>query len=134
MVLYFQIESRVEGDGSRAGIRTPVTGVLLAALPPTPILCCPFRKLNLYYYCSLHVLWGPMRCRDGYEEQASKVSWREWGYFVGFYLGDGNIYIDRKRYDYRIRLFFGLHELEILKRLVNIIESLGFNANVFCTG
>ncbi len=41
-----------------------------------------------------------------------------WGYLIGFYLGDGNIYIDRRRYDYRLRFFINHDDEEIIDRLV----------------
>ncbi|RLG80228.1 MAG: hypothetical protein DRO13_04265, partial [Thermoprotei archaeon] len=56
---------------------------------------------------------------------------RAWGYLVGFYMGDGNIYIDIKRYDYRLRLFLNAKEAVIRDRLINILRVYGLNPGFF---
>ena len=56
---------------------------------------------------------------------------RRWGYLIGFYLGDGNVYIDRRRYDYRLRFFINPNDEEIIDKLITLLKDMGLNVNVF---
>ncbi len=59
---------------------------------------------------------------------------KEWGYLTGFFMGDGNIYIDKKRYDYRLRLFLNIRETTIRDKLIKILRGYGLNPNFFRQG
>ncbi len=63
--------------------------------------------------------------------ESMNLTLRELGYLIGFILGDGNIYIDAKRYDYRLRLFPNSNEKQIIRRLLSIILKIGLKPNVF---
>ena len=72
-----------------------------------------------------------MKCNIDIDFIVAKIGWRRFGYLVGFILGDGNIYIDRKRYDYRIRLFLNANEKPLVDKLSDILKTLNLNVNIF---
>ncbi len=52
------------------------------------------------------------------------LSKKEIGYLVGFFVGDGNIFISEKLGVYRVRLFTYFKEAEIQKKLKNILDKI----------
>jgi intein-encoded DNA endonuclease-like protein len=49
---------------------------------------------------------------------------KEQGYLVGFYIGDGNIFVDEKQGIYRMRYFLSLHEHNVLATLSKILSKI----------
>ncbi len=49
---------------------------------------------------------------------------KENGYIIGFYVGDGNIFIKQKKGIYRLRYFLGLNEKPVQKALLDILNKI----------
>ncbi len=52
------------------------------------------------------------------------LSKREIGYLIGFFVGDGNIFVSEKRGVYRVRIFTYIKEAKIQKKLRRILKSI----------
>ena len=52
------------------------------------------------------------------------ISERQWGYLIGFYIGDGNIFTKRNDGIYRLRFFLGRGDARARKRLETILKKL----------
>ena len=53
------------------------------------------------------------------------VDQREVGYFIGFYIGDGNLFIKKEKGIWRIRFYLSKNENKISNKLTEILRNLG---------
>ncbi len=61
----------------------------------------------------------------------SKITPKERGYLIGFYIGDGNIFEQNSSGIYRLRYFLGLKEKPIQESLVEILSKLFANIRTY---
>ena len=54
----------------------------------------------------------------------SALSEREKGYVVGFFIGDGNLFISKRRGVYRVRFLLGVNEKQVQAKLREILSKL----------
>ena len=54
----------------------------------------------------------------------NKLTKKEWGYLLGFYVGDGNIFIKKKIGVYRLRIYTYYKERDIQQNIIKLLSKI----------